>query len=86
MTRKQLCALTILTSLLGACQSAPTGPVLTGQIAAKLSRICPAPLTKAQLQRAAAVVSKYKADAEVTGVVSDLDVLDQATRICARRR
>jgi len=83
----------MLTTLLAACEDANPGAALTilknrpraerrAVIKHKLSRICPVPMTDAELERAAVYVESNAASLESRWVVGRLDRFDAESRIC----
>lgn len=51
-------------------------------IKSKLARVCPAPLSDAELERAASYVEANAASLEAAWIVGRLDRFDAETRIC----
>jgi len=92
----RLPTIALLTSLAG-CASAPTPiapPVAavkaTGatadarraEIRAQIAKVCPAILTPAELDRAAAVADRFAGDGNVIATIARLDRMDREARIC----
>ena len=79
-----------LATLLAGCASAPpqTAPPVAAikgrqaEIRRQIAPVCPAPLSPADLDRAATVVERHAADRDVTRVVGRLDRMDRETRVC----
>ena len=72
---------------LGACETGRPGTLAIradtkAGIKAKIARACPAPLTNAELERAAVYVLAHAVDLEAVWVVGRLDRMDAETRIC----
>jgi hypothetical protein len=47
-----------------------------------VSRVCPAPMSNADLERAAKFVLAHKADVEAVWITGRLDKMDMETRVC----
>ena len=56
--------------------------VRLAEIRKQIAKVCPVPLTDAELERAAAFLEAHASDAAAIAVVGDLSLLDEQTRVC----
>ena len=60
----------------------PDAKARRAEIKRQLSKVCPVPLTAAELDRLADVVLRYPADADVKAIVQRQDRMDDETAVC----